>query len=40
METTPNTAGGQLAIEMDALEGRFETSLALDDVRFELLESP
>ena len=40
VETTPNTAGGHLAIEKGALEGRFDASLALDDVRFELLESP
>lgn len=40
VETTPNTAAGHLAIEKGALEGRFDASLALDDARFELLESP
>ena len=29
----------RLAIEKGALEGRFDTSLGLDEVRFELLES-
>jgi len=40
VETTPNTAGGHLAIEKGAREGHFDTSLGLDDVSLELLESP
>ncbi|MCY2994824.1 MAG: DUF4832 domain-containing protein [Planctomycetota bacterium] len=40
VETTPNTAGGHLTIEKGAREGHFDTSLGLDDVSLELLESP
>ncbi len=40
VETTSDTAGGDFAIEKGALEGHFDVSLALDDVTFELLESP
>jgi hypothetical protein len=40
VETTPNTAGGHLAIEKGTLEGRITATLRLDDVRLELLESP
>ncbi len=40
VETTPETAGGQLAVEKGSLEGHNEVTLELDDVRLELLESP
>ena len=40
VETTPNTAGGHLAIEKGALEGSITATIRLDDVRLELLESP
>ena len=40
VETTPNTAGGHLAIEKGSLEGRISAAIRLDDVRLELLESP
>lgn len=40
VETTPDTAGGHLAIEKGSLEGRSEVALRLDDVKLELLESP
>jgi hypothetical protein len=40
VETTPNTAGGHLAIEKGTLEGRITATIRLDDVRLELLESP
>jgi hypothetical protein len=40
IETTPDTGGGQLAIEKGSLESRITASLRLDDVKLELLESP
>jgi|SRR5579871_2900933 len=40
VETTPETAGGQLAIEKGSLEAHIGVTLQLDDVRLELLESP
>ncbi|MBV9867600.1 MAG: carbohydrate binding domain-containing protein [Abitibacteriaceae bacterium] len=40
VETSPDTAGGQLAIEKGDLESKPTVSLRLDDVRLELLESP
>jgi len=40
VETTPNTAGGHLAIEKGSLEGRISAAIRLDDVRLDMLESP
>lgn len=40
VETTPNTAGGHLAIEKGNLEGKIGAEIRLDDVKLELLESP
>jgi hypothetical protein len=40
VETTPDTAGGHLAIEKGTLEGRVAATIRLDDVQLELLESP
>lgn len=40
VETTPETAGGHLAVEKGSLEGKFAVSLRLDDVKLELLEAP
>ncbi|MCC6446608.1 MAG: hypothetical protein IT210_24535 [Armatimonadetes bacterium] len=39
-ETTPDTAGGHLAVEKGSLEARSRVLLWLDDVELELLESP
>jgi hypothetical protein len=40
VETTPDTAGGHLAIEKGGLEVRIHAAIRLDDVKLELLESP
>ncbi|MDH7569051.1 MAG: DUF4832 domain-containing protein [Armatimonadota bacterium] len=40
VETTPDTAGGHLAIEKGNLGAKARITLRLDDVRLELLESP
>jgi hypothetical protein len=39
-ETTPETAGGHLAIEKGALEANIAATIRIDDVKVELLESP
>ncbi|MCY3022406.1 MAG: carbohydrate binding domain-containing protein [Planctomycetota bacterium] len=39
-ETTPETAGGHMAIEKGALEQKITVTIRLDDVKVELLESP
>ena len=39
-ETTPETAGGHLAIEKGTLEAKVTATLRLADVKVELLESP
>ena len=39
-ETTPETAGGHLAIEKGSLEAKITATLRIDDVKVELLESP
>jgi hypothetical protein len=40
VETTPDTAGGHLAIEKGGLQNSVTVTLRLDDVKLELLESP
>jgi hypothetical protein len=39
-ETTPETAGGHMAIEKGSLEGKITVTIRVDDVKLELLESP
>jgi hypothetical protein len=39
-ETTPNTAGAQIAIEKGSLEARISAIIRVDDASLELLESP
>ena len=40
VETTPQTAGGEIAVEKGSLEVRPQIALRLDDVALELTESP
>nr|MDQ2730290.1 DUF4832 domain-containing protein [Armatimonadota bacterium] len=40
IETRPDTAGAQLAIEKGVLESKISLTLHLDDVKLELLEAP
>ena len=40
VETTPETAGGEIAVEKGSLEARPQITLRLDEVALELTESP
>jgi hypothetical protein len=40
IETTADTASGQLAVEKGALEIKVSASIRLDDIKLELVESP